>query len=166
MSSSRTPRGMATDAPLRHPRTGQGEAQGQEAFEGFLDDDSPAAWIVRLYAAANLAAEEYGGQDALAADMGVSRQVLNARLGRRQDSKGDLQRLHLDALGHLFSGSTGKAARWAFAAAICEMVGAKPPELQRALTPTEKAAILGGALTDKVKRQLEREHGLPAGSLD
>lgn len=165
MPSSSMRRDVACQTPPQHPRTGQGDAQGQRQLPGILDDDSPAAWIARLYAAVNEACEEYGGQDALAADMGVSRQTLNQKLRRAQNSKGDTERLHLDAVGHLFSGSTGRAARWAFAAAICEMVGAKPPEPRRTVTAEERASILAGALSDKVKRQLEREQGLPTGIL-
>lgn len=36
----------------------------------------------------------------------------------------------------------------------------------RALTAEEKAAILRGALSDKALRSLERDRGLPAGSLE
>ena len=165
MSSNRMSRGVAASDPLQAPCTGQGGPQGQEALPGILDDDSPAAWIARLYGAAQEAVEEYGGQDALAADMGVSRQVLNQRLRRAQDSNGATQRLHLDALAHLFSGSTGKGARWVFAAAICQMVGAKPPEPVRTLTDAERAAILRDLTSEKTRRSAERELGLPAGSL-
>lgn len=142
-----------------------GDAQGQGQLPGILDDDSPIAWIGRLYEAVNAAVEEYGGQDALAADAGLSRQTLNQKLRRALDSKGDTQRLHLDVLGHLFSGSTGKAARWAFAVAVCRMVGAKDPEPVRTLTAEERAQLLAALVSDKAKRAAEREAGLPSGSL-
>lgn len=147
--------------PLQPHCKGQTGEQGGGQMA--LDFNTPIAYIERIYAATREVVEEHFGQDALAADMGVSRQIMNLRLNRKQNSAGDTQRLHLDTLGHLFC---DRAAMWDWLSRVNEICGAKPPQPSREPTAEEKQRILAAGLTESAKRSLEREHNLPKGSLD
>ncbi len=123
---------------------------------------TPLDYITRLYDAVASVVDEHIGQAALAESVGMARQTLNLRLRRDIDSKGDLQRLHVDVLGHVL---VHPAARWALLERLCAICGAKPPEPVVAITDAEKVRLLAAELSGERLRRLERERGLPPGTL-
>jgi hypothetical protein len=127
-----------------------------------LDLSTVADWNRALYACAMVGVDEFGGVDPWAADLEVSRQLLNLRLCNTRDSKGDVQKLRFDDFAHILN---DPRARWAWLAEINRVCGAKPPEPVVSMTAEDKLRIVAGALSDRAKRQLEREHGMPSGSL-
>lgn len=101
------------------------------------------AWIDDVYAITRDVARDHFGDDALAADMGISRQLMRLKLNREEDTKGDVQRLHLDVLGHIFLDA---AARWDWLTRFAALCAAKPPVPLNEPTDSEKLAMLLGAL--------------------
>lgn len=158
-----TPFYLPPTGPQRHPSNGTGASQGVQTEMGqVLNPPTPFHWIERLYEITRAVVTEHYGQDALAADMSVARQGLNLRLNRKPDSKGDVQRLYLDTWAHLM---TDPGARWELLERLCAECGAKPPEPVVTMTDSEKLRLVLGELPEKRLRQIEREKGLPAGSL-
>lgn len=135
-----TPR-VGIAAPLQRSTGVRGVSVADE--QSSFDFNTPATWIEEIYKAIRETTAVHFGEEALACDMGVSRQLLNLRLNRRQDSRGDVQRLHVDALGHLFCDA---AARWRFCELVNRMCGAKPPEPISEPTVGEKFQLLLDAL--------------------
>lgn len=151
--------------PPTDPQPGRG-ARGGEQLTLLASDETDAKEPLRrihdLYGALESAVDDHeGGAVAFAAKMERPVPDVSRRLRRADDSKGEPQRAPLDYLAHLEA-----PARQAFLEQLCALWGFEPPVPVRKLDAEAKARLMRSALTDKVLRQLEREHGLPAGSLE
>ena len=148
---------MPTTPPLASPLHRSGGSQGAFDFSTVAD------WNDGIYSCAQAACEEYGSVDALAAELGISRQLTALRLTNARDSKGDVQKLRLDELAHLLA---DPRARWRFLTELSRICQARPPEPLRQLSAEEKLRLIASELPERRRRQLEREHGIPTGGLE
>lgn len=163
----RTGSSVGTDGQLRDRCIGQTGSQPGEMGDlfpvGGAGDEQPMLYIPRLYKATQETVHEGIGQDALAADMGMSRQLLNLRLNRKQNSNGEIQRLHFDTLGWIFCDAQMK---WNWLTKINIIAGAQPPQPVREPTLLEKFRALAAEMNEKQRRRIEREQGWAPGTLD
>lgn len=156
--------GVEVRTPQRHPSNGSGvQRGGQVTMTEVLELPTPSYWIGVLYEITREIVGDHYGQDALAADMGTACQSLNLRPNRKEDSKGDVQRLFLDTWAFL---PRDPEARWELLTALCAACGAKPPEPVVEMTAEEKLRLVLAELTPKRRRAMEREYGLPEGGLE
>jgi len=137
-------RPMGTLVPTSKRLQGTCKNENQATgMQGGFDFSTPAARIEELYAVVREAVAEWGGEDALAADMDISRQLINVRLRRSQDTHGNLQRLHLDVLGHL---ACDPAVRRLIIDRLCSAWGFKSPEPLNEPSDSEKLRTLLASL--------------------
>lgn len=137
---SRIPSPSVARTPLRNPRNGQGTSQGAQVA---MDFSTVKTWIDDVYQITREVARDHFGDDALAADVGISRQLMRLKLNREEDSHGDLQRLHLDVLGYIFN---DPVARWDWLARFTARCGAMEPVPQNEDSDSVKLKLLLGAL--------------------
>lgn len=128
------------DAEL-HPCNGQGVDKGEQVPLDF--SSQTAEQIAILYYALQAGLEVFGGADALAAEIGKSRQLTRLRVMRKQDTKGETQKSTLDMLAHI---TADPHARWKVLTELCSAWGAKPPEARHQPTAEEKLRALQQAL--------------------
>lgn len=162
MAPTSTPRSLRSQAPATDPQMGCGAVAGGQMALGFPVGDV-GDHLSGIYSAlAETVDEQMGGVVAFAALLEAPIPDVSRRLRRADDGKGNAQRAPVDYLAAL---ATSHAARLTFVNKLCAAWSLKPTEQLRALTERERADILSGALSDKTKRQLEREQGLPSGVL-
>jgi hypothetical protein len=163
MSKLSTPRSMTAPGAATGPQLGCGvgaHLQMDLAFPvGDVADHLPGVYG----AIADTVDECMGGTVAFAALMEERVPDVSRRLRRGDDGKGN--RMHARA-DYLAGFATSHAARLVFVNKLCAAWHLKPTEPMSELTPEEKLKILASELPEKRRRQLEREHGLPAGSLE
>jgi hypothetical protein len=163
MAKSNTSQSLPKGAPATDPQMGCGGRAGGQLDLSFPVGDV-ADHIPGVYRAMEETVdEEMGGPVAFAALCEERVPDVSRRLRRADDGKGNRMRFtgdHVAALG------TSHAARLAFVNKLCALWQLKPTEPLIDLTPAEKLRILASELPEKRLRQLEREHRLPAGSLD
>jgi len=157
-------KGVTSPASETEPTAGFGVVsdgnQSAWRFEprGFL------AWQDIVYGALQRAVgDHYDKQHLFAEAVGVSSGEASRRLRHMPDENtGKPQLAYLDYLATI---ALRPGALEQFCADLLREKGCRV-EQERALTAEEKAAILRGALSDKALRSLERDRGLPAGSLE
>lgn len=162
MSRSNMPRTMQSASPGSQPEIGSGGLTGstqQMPLFGATEADR----IEEVYGALREAVEAFGGATAFAAHAEQPVPKVSMRLRRADDGKGTRQLAPIDYLGLIAS---DRDARATFLASLCEAWGFMAPEPRRVLTADEKLRIVAGELPERRRRALEREHGLPAGSLE
>lgn len=144
------------------PQTGStGVAQGSFAFRLAVGDVADHIDPINLTIAETVE-ESMGGVVALAAEVEQPVSVVSRRLRRADDGKG--QRLECTTVY--------MAAIWRYPDArrvlldkLLALAGCKPSEPVVTMTAEEKLALVLGELPEKRLRQIEREKGLPSGSL-
>jgi len=118
--------------------------------------------IDAVYGALRAGVETFGGTVAFAAAAEVSVSKMSERLRRADNDRGERQRAHLDLLGTL---AADPAARHSFLTELARAWGFEDPVPRVEIDDARRAEILAGALSDRSKRQLERDNGLPSGAL-
>lgn len=153
---------MGSRAPATQPQ----ESCGSVAGDPFPTPPSVAAEAAvasalgALYAGVREAVRHWGGQEALAAEVGLDPAGVSKRLNRRED-KGAICRIPLDWLPIL--GLSSPAAAETLVRAMCEMFGYEMPRRKAQRTATEKlratvkvlagAGELGRATAERIARE-------------
>jgi hypothetical protein len=157
-------RTMPPSRPPTDPQHGRG-ARGGEQLPLLVTDEWEASPYnvrhARLHGMLDAAVIGHeGGAVAFAAKMERPVPDVSRRLRRAEDSKGETQRAPLDYLSFL-----DREARHAFLDAISAAWGYLPPRPVVEMSDADKARILAEELPERRLRQIERERGLPSGSL-
>lgn len=165
-SKSSTPRSLPMTAPPTAPQTGRGGEGGGRQLPLLTTDTwearTPAQRHAELHSMLAGAVEDHeGGSVAFAAKMERPVPDVSRRLRRAEDSKGETQRAPLDYLSFLDA-----PARHDFLDALSAAWGYLPPRPMVELSATDKLRLVLEELPDRRLRQIERERGLPPGSLD
>lgn len=160
MSRSNMPRSLDSRAPATVPQMGSGAVAGEQLELLTSDGKTVAQRIEDVVAAIGAGVAQMGGTVAFAAHLEKPVSEVSRRVNRADDGKGTRMEPFAAYFAFFDDG--------AFEAAMSHMLvarGYKPAERVRKVTAEERADLLGAAVTDKVKRQIERENGLPVGSL-
>ena len=159
MHAASTRKGVSASAPATEPQMGSSSfAAGQLEFL-LSDGKTVAQRIDETVAALRAGVDAMGGVVAFAAHVEKPVSEVSRRVNRADDGKGTRMEPFLAYVA--FLDDTGFAQ---FIAQLCASRGYLV-ERARRLTDAERAEVLSSALTDDVKRGLEKRRGLPAGSL-
>lgn len=161
MPSTSTRRDVPNRDPATTPQMGCGAVAGEQLTLRAVVDKTVAERIADVVQAIGLGAAKMGGAVAFAAHVERPVSEVSRRVNRADDGKGT----RMEPFASYFAFFDEPA----FEAAVNHLVvgrGFKPLERLVVVTDEQRARVLAGAVTDKVKRQIERERGWPEGTLD
>lgn len=162
-----TPKSLPNVGTLSHPEFGSGAASGRDPQRVF-DFGAEARLVENLakgYASLRERVDQAGGVMWLAALTETPPGDTSERLRRVCNSKGNLQRAFWDV--PLYLATYDRPAAIGLACDFCDLIGdLTHPQEARTMTTEEKLRLVAGELSEKRRRELERENHLAPGSLD